>query len=50
MGGGCCMTSSEDGGMSPMTGFVLALVLALSLLAVCSSHERRVSVRMVRCR
>ncbi|KAG7551139.1 hypothetical protein ISN45_Aa06g018400 [Arabidopsis thaliana x Arabidopsis arenosa] len=39
-----------DDGSSLLTHLVLIIVICLSVMAVCTSNERRTAVRVVRCR
>ncbi|XP_019058715.1 PREDICTED: uncharacterized protein LOC109116901 [Tarenaya hassleriana] len=50
MGSMCCMSSCENGGGSDIVGWVIIVIVVLSIMSVFSSNERRVSVRVVRCR
>jgi len=40
----------DDEGSSLLTHLVIIVVICLSIMAVCTSNERRTSVRYVRCR
>ncbi|CAH8392006.1 unnamed protein product [Eruca vesicaria subsp. sativa] len=52
--GGMCMSAACGGGggddNSLLTHLLIMLVVCLSLMAVCTSNERRTAVRVVRCR
>ncbi|AED92596.1 hypothetical protein AtNW77_Chr5g0102881 [Arabidopsis thaliana] len=51
--GGMCMSAcggGDDEGSSLLTHLVIIVVICLSIMAVCTSNERRTSVRYVRCR
>ncbi|VVA95417.1 unnamed protein product [Arabis nemorensis] len=51
--GGMCMSACGGGGdegSSLITHLIIILVVCLSVMAVCTSNERRTSVRVVRCR
>lgn len=52
---GMCMSAcggggGDDGGSSLLTHLVIMIVICLSIMAVCTSNERRMAVRVVRCR
>ncbi|CAF1779396.1 unnamed protein product [Brassica oleracea var. botrytis] len=53
--GGMCMSAAcggggDDSSSSLLTHLLIMLVVCLSLMAVCTSNERRTAVRVVRCR
>ena len=45
-----CGGGGDDSSSSLLTHLLIMLVVCLSLMAVCTSNERRTAVRVVRCR